>query len=57
MASQILRVPFLTTSLFYVPDILLAIAMVVTALAFGNPWYNRGKKARPEEAPHMVTVP
>jgi hypothetical protein len=57
MASQVLRVPLLTTSLFYIPDISLAIAMVVTALAFGNPWYNRGKKTRPEEASHMVTVP
>jgi hypothetical protein len=57
MASQILRVPFLTTSLFYVPDVLLAIAMLVTALAFANPWYNRGKNTRPEEAPYLVTVP
>ena len=57
MASQVLRVPLLTTSLFYVPDVLLMISMIVTAFAFGNPWYNRGKKAIPEEASHMVAVP
>jgi hypothetical protein len=57
MASQILRVPLLATSLFYVPDVLLMISMILTVFAFGNPWYNRGNKAKPEEAPHMVTVP
>ena len=56
MASQVLRVPLLTTSLFYVPDVLLMISMILTAFAFGNPWYNRGKKAKPEETPHMITV-
>jgi hypothetical protein len=56
MASQILLVPFLSTSLFYVPDVLLAISMVLTALAFGNPWYNRNKMVQTEESPHMVTV-
>ena len=56
MASQILRVPFLTTSLFYVPDVLLAISMVLTALAFGNPWYGREKKMQTEESPQMVTI-
>jgi hypothetical protein len=57
MSSQILRVPLLATSLFYLPDVLLAISMVLTAIAFGNPWYNREKKAKPEEYPHAVTVP
>jgi hypothetical protein len=57
MASQVLRVPLLTTSLFYVPDVLLMISMILTAVAFGNPWYNREMNAKPEEAPHMVTVP
>lgn len=57
LASQILRVPLLTTSLFYFPDVLLMISMILTAFAFGNPWYNRGKKAIPEEAPNMVAVP
>ncbi len=57
LASQVLRVPLLATSLFYVPDVLLMISMILTAVAFGNPWYNRGRKTKPEEAPHMITVP
>lgn len=57
LASQVLRVPLLTTSLFYLPDVLLMISMILTAFAFGNPWYNRGKKDIPEEAPHLVAVP
>jgi len=56
MASQVLRVPLLTTSLFYLPDVLLAISMVLTAIAFGNPWYNREKKVKPEESPHMIAL-
>jgi hypothetical protein len=56
LASQVLRVPLLTTSLFYVPDVLLTISMVLTAIAFANPWYNRETIAKPEESPHMVTI-
>lgn len=57
MASQVLRVPLLTTSLFYVPDVLLTISMVLTGIAFANPWYYRETKTKPEESPHMVTIP
>jgi hypothetical protein len=57
LASQVLRVPLLTTPLFYLPDVLLTISMVLTAIAFGNPWYNREKKVKLEESPHMVTIP
>ena len=56
MASQVLRVPLLTTSLFYVPDVLLTISMVLTAFAFGNPWYYRETKTSPETSPHMVAI-
>ena len=56
LASQVLRVPLLATSLFYVPDVLLMISMILTAVAFGNPWYNRGQKTKPVESPHMVTI-
>ncbi|MFX1482796.1 MAG: hypothetical protein ACFFCP_06350 [Promethearchaeota archaeon] len=55
MASQILRVPLLTTSLFYIPDVLLTISMIVTAIAFANPWYHREMRARREEAPQVVS--
>jgi len=56
MASQVLRVPLLTTSLFYIPDVLLTISMVLTAIAFANPWYNREIKTKPEESPYMTTI-
>jgi hypothetical protein len=56
MASQVLRVPLLTTSLFYVPDVLLTISMVLTAIAFTNPWYNRETKAKTEKSPQLATI-
>jgi hypothetical protein len=55
MASQILRVPLMTTSLFYIPDVLLTISMLVTAIALTNPWYHRENRARVEESPQMVS--
>ena len=56
VASQILRVPFMSTSLFYVPDILLAVSMILIALGIANPWYSREKKVRQEEPPQMVPL-
>jgi hypothetical protein len=56
MASQVLRVPLLATPIFYVPDVLLTISMVLTAIAFANPWYYRNLKNHPQESPHMVTI-
>lgn len=55
MASQILRVPFLATSLFYVPDVLLTISMVLTGIAFANPWYYRERNLQSKEPSHVVT--
>jgi len=55
MASQILRVPLMTTPMFYVPDVLLTISMLVTAVAFANPWYHRETRAKKEETPLMVS--
>ncbi len=57
MASQILRVPFLSTSLFYVPDVLLTISMILTAIAFANPWYYRGNNHKQNASPHLITIP
>ena len=54
MASQILRVPFMTTSLFYIPDLLLAASMICIALGIANPWYFRSKNNRAEESPQIV---
>jgi hypothetical protein len=55
MLSQILRVPFISTPFFYIPDVLLTISMVGTALALANPWYHRAKKVRVEEPPQITT--
>lgn len=41
MTGQILRVPLLTTPLFYIPDMLLALSLAITAFAFTNPWSKR----------------
>ena len=54
MASQVLRVPLMTTPMFYVPDVLLTISMLLTAIAFANPWYHRENRIRREESPQMV---
>jgi hypothetical protein len=56
MASQIIRVPFISTPLFYVPDVLLTISMVVGALALTNPWYHRERKAQEEEPPELTAI-
>jgi hypothetical protein len=47
--SQLSRVPTMTTSLFFVPDIVLALSMIFIVIGLSNPWYKR-EMAR-EEAP------
>jgi hypothetical protein len=54
MASQIVRVPFISTPLFYVPDVLLTFSMVLGAIALANPWYHREKKVRTEEPQELT---
>ncbi|MFW9808800.1 MAG: hypothetical protein ACFFE6_05385 [Candidatus Thorarchaeota archaeon] len=57
MASQSLRVPLLGTIFFYLPDILLMLSMLFTALAFANPWYRRELKAsETDEVPSEIAV-
>jgi len=51
MIGQILRVPLLTTSLFYIPDVLLATSLVITVFAFTNPWSRNNGTARSERRP------
>jgi len=57
MASQILRVPLMLTSLFYIPDIFLGVSMVLIAIGIANPWYSREKNNKHDEpeqiAPYM----
>jgi len=54
MMSQVLRVPFISTPFFYVPDVLLTISMVGIALALTNPWYHREMKTQMAESPEMT---
>jgi hypothetical protein len=54
MVCQILRVPLMTTPLFYVPDIMLGASMVLIAIGIANPWYSREKKKQSEEAQQVA---
>lgn len=54
IASQILRVPLMSTSLFYVPDIILMITMILLGLGIANPWYARETKDKQKETPQMT---
>ncbi len=49
MVSQILRVPLLGTSLFYIPDILLVISLVITVFAFVSPLKKSESQKKREE--------
>jgi len=54
MASQVIRVPLMSTPMFYLPDIFLGVAMVLIALGIANPWYARENKKQPEEPPQVA---
>ncbi len=58
MTSQILRVPLLGTSLFYVPDILLVLSLIITVFAFVSPMKkSESQKKREEpEAPKEIEM-
>ena len=57
MASQILRVPLLETSLFYVPDILLVISLIITVFAFVKPKNKRESQKKSEEQSEKSEAP
>ena len=56
IASQILRVPFMSTSLFYIPDLLIVATMFCMAIGIANPWYSRETKSLRKESPQMVQI-
>jgi len=56
MVCQILRVPLMTTSLFYIPDIMLGASMVLIALGIANPWYHRENKKKHVESPQVAPM-
>ncbi|MBE0526519.1 MAG: hypothetical protein IH631_06220 [Candidatus Thorarchaeota archaeon] len=51
MASQVLKLSLMSTSMFYVPDVLLAISMIFIGLGIANPWYSKEKKSHHVEPP------
>lgn len=57
LASQILRVPLLETSLFYVPDILLVTSLIITVFAFVKPKNKRESQKKSEELSEKSEVP
>ena len=56
IASQILRVPLMSTSLFYVSDLLNVATMFCMAVGIANPWYSRETKSLRKESPQMVQI-
>ena len=44
----------MSTSLFYVPDIILMITMILLGLGIANPWYARESKDKQKAAPEMA---
>jgi len=56
MMSQVLRVTLMSTSLFYLPDVLLVFSMICIGLGIANPWYSKGPKKPREEPPEMAQI-
>lgn len=56
MMSQVLKLSLMSTSLFYLPDVLLVFSMICIGLGIANPWYAREKKKQSEEPPQMAQI-
>ncbi|TFG28766.1 hypothetical protein EU528_10805 [Candidatus Thorarchaeota archaeon] len=54
IVSQLMRVPLLSTPLFYIPDIALMGSMIFLALGIANPWASRDVKKKNDESPEMA---
>jgi hypothetical protein len=54
IVSQLMRVPLLSTPLFYIPDLALMGSMIFLAIGIANPWYSRETKEKQVEFPHMT---
>jgi len=53
IVSQVMRVPLLSTPLFYIPDIALMGSMIFLAIGIANPWASRETKKKHEETPEI----
>ncbi|MGY5881940.1 MAG: hypothetical protein RTV31_16960 [Candidatus Thorarchaeota archaeon] len=54
MMSQVLKLSLMSTSLFYLPDLLLVFSMICIGLGIANPWYSREKKKQSEETSQVA---
>jgi len=54
IVSQVLRVPLLSTPLFYIPDIALMGSMIFLAIGIANPWASRELKEKRQESPEIT---
>jgi hypothetical protein len=54
IVSQVMRVPLLSTPLFYIPDIALMGSMIFLALGIANPWASRELKEKHKESPEIA---
>ncbi len=56
IASQLLRVPLMTSPLFYIPDVLLTFSMVSVLIAIINPWYSKELKSSRQEVAQLTAI-
>lgn len=54
IVSQLMRVPLLSTPLFYIPDIALMGSMIFLALGIANPWVSNEMKEKCQESPEIT---
>ena len=57
MASQVFRMQLVSTSLFFVPDLLLMISFVLIGVGIINPWYNEDKVRQEHGQDVEISVP
>ena len=57
MGSQVLRMQLISTSLFFVPDLLFMVSFVLIGVGIINPWYKKDDSKRDEMQDLAVSVP
>ena len=57
MASQVFRMQLISTSLFFVPDLLFMISFVLIGAGIINPWYKEDESKPNQEQNVEISVP
>jgi hypothetical protein len=57
MGSQVFRMQLISTSLFFVPDLLFMISFVLIGLGIINPWYKADEPKLEQEQDVRISVP